>query len=197
MLTKLLHGLAARPWVYDQIQNIAGLKHVVARLSQAIAPLSSRVVVDVGGGTGKVRNLFGPDCQYVCLDLEFPKLTDFRSKIPNGMAVLADATLMPIADCCADIVICKSVTHHLSDLLLEHALDESRRVLRVGGHMILVDAVSNRQRLTGQVLWKLDRGSYPRTDHELHARLESRFKIIHWEKFAVYHEYVLGIGVRP
>ena len=88
MLTKPLHQLAARPWVYDQIQNIVGLKRVVKRLSQAIAPLSPKVIVDVGGGTGKVRNLFGSDCRYVCLDLELPKLADFRSKVPDALAVL-------------------------------------------------------------------------------------------------------------
>jgi hypothetical protein len=46
------------------------------------------------------------------------------------------------------------------------------------------------------MLWKLDRGSYPRPEEELHEKLEHRFKIIHWEKFAIYHEYVLGIGIR-
>ena len=197
MLTKLLHQLAARPWVYDQIQNIVGLKRVVKRLSQAIAPLSPKVIVDVGGGTGKVRNLFASDCRYVCLDLELPKLADFRSKVPDALAVLGDATSMPIIGCCADMVICKSVTHHFSDLMLEQVLDESRRVLRAGGHMIVLDAIINRQRLAGRVLWRLDRGSNPRTEEDLRERLRSRFEIVHWEKFAIYHEYVLGIGVRP
>jgi len=70
-------------------------------------------------------------------------------------------------------------------------------VLRAGGHVILLDAVINRQRLAGRMLWRLDRGSYPRTEEDLREKLESRFKIIHWEKFAIYHEYVFGIGVRP
>jgi hypothetical protein len=62
--------------------------------------------------------------------------------------------------------------------------------------LILLDPVLNRRRLAGQLLWKFDRGSYPRTEEDLHKKLESRFKIIHWEKFAIYHEYVFGIGVR-
>src|SRR5437764_14932110 len=132
MLTKLLHELAARPWVYDQIQNVAGVKRVVERLAQAVTPLSPKVVVDVGGGTGKTRNLFGSDCRYVCLDMELPKLADFRSKIPDGMAILGDATSLPIIDCCTDMVVLKSVTHHFSDLMLERALDETLRVLRPG-----------------------------------------------------------------
>jgi ubiquinone/menaquinone biosynthesis C-methylase UbiE len=197
MLTKLLHRLAARPWAYDQIQNIAGVKGVLDRLTQGIAPLNPKIVVDIGGGTGAIRDLFASDCRYVCLDMELPKLAGFRSKVPSGLAVLGDATSMPIIGCCADMVICKSVTHHLSDLMLERALDESWRVLRAGGHIVLLDAVINRRRLAGRVLWKFDRGSNPRTEEDLRQRLDSRFRIIHWEKFAIYHEYVFGIGVRP
>src|SRR5258705_11896101 len=96
MITELLHRLATRPWVYDQIQSFAGLERVHEKLSKGIAALSPKVIVDIGGGTGNVRNLFGPDCRYVCLDVELPKLTGFRSKIPGGLAVLADATSVPI-----------------------------------------------------------------------------------------------------
>jgi len=197
VITGLLHRLAAHPWVYDRIQTLAGHNRVLKRLGQVIAPLSPKVVLDIGGGTGAVRNLLAVDCHYICLDMEMPKLSGFRTKFPGGLAVLGDATSMAIIDGCADMVICKSVTHHLTDLKLEQALDESRRVLRAGGHMALFDAVLNSQRLAGQVLWRLDRGSYPRTEEDLRGKLESRFKIIHWEKFAIYHEYILGIGVRP
>jgi len=196
MLMKLLHRLAARPWIYDQIQNIAGVKRVLDRLAQEVAPLNPKTVIDIGGGTGAIRDLFASDCRYICLDIELTKLEGFRSKVPSGLAVLGDATSMPIIGRCADMVICKSVTHHFSDLMLERALDESRRVLRAGGHIILLDAVINRQRLAGRVLWKLDRGSNPRTEEDLRKKLDSRFTIIHWEKFAIYHEYVFGIGVR-
>jgi ubiquinone/menaquinone biosynthesis C-methylase UbiE len=197
MLTELLHRLAAHPWVYDRIQTLAGHNRVLKRLSQEIAPLSPKVVVDIGGGTGTAQNLFAMDCRYICLDIEMPKLMGFRSRAPRGLAVLGDATSMPIVDGCADVVICKSVSHHLTDLMLEQALDESRRVLRAGGHMILFDAVLNRERLAGKVLWRLDRGSHPRTEEELHKKLKDRFKLVHWEKFSIYHDYVFGIGVRP
>ena len=58
---------------------------------------------------------------------------------------MGDATSMPIIDGGVDMVICKAVTHHLSDSMLCQALDESRRVLRLGGHMILFDAILNPQ----------------------------------------------------
>jgi ubiquinone/menaquinone biosynthesis C-methylase UbiE len=103
---------------------------------------------------------------------------------------------MPIRDGCADMVICKSVTHHLTDSQLDRALNESRRILRPGGHMVLFDAVLNKQRWTGLALWKLDRGSFPRPIEALQQKFGGRFEIARWEKMAVYHEYVFGIGVR-
>jgi hypothetical protein len=51
-------------------------------------------------------------------------------------------------------------------------------------------------RWAGRVLWRLDRGSYPRSAEELQEKLERKFKVIHWEKYSIYHEYVFGIGVR-
>ena len=196
MLPKILHRLAARPRVYDWIQTLAGNNLVFERLSSAIANLSPKVVLDIGGGTGSLRSLFADDCRYICLDKEVPKLIGFRRKFPKGLALLGDATLMPVLNGCVDMVICKSVTHHLTDLMLEQALEESRRALQPGGYMVLLDAVLNHRRFAGRVLWELDRGSHPRTEYELHKRLDRRFRTIHWEKFAVYHEYVLGIGVR-
>jgi ubiquinone/menaquinone biosynthesis C-methylase UbiE len=88
MLTELLHKFAAHPWVYDRIQTMAGNKKVLECLSQEMVPLNPRVVVDIGGGTGTVRNLLAPDCLYICLDVEMPKLEGFRSKVAGGLAIL-------------------------------------------------------------------------------------------------------------
>jgi ubiquinone/menaquinone biosynthesis C-methylase UbiE len=197
MLIEALHKIAANPWIYDRIQILAGQERVLARLSREVVQFHPKVVVDIGGGTGTVRGLLSANCRYVCLDLEMPKLTGFRAKFADGLAILGDATAIPISDGSADLVICKSVTHHLTEPQLEKALDESYRVLRPGGHMVLLDAVLNKQRLAGLALWKLDRGSYPRLNNELRARFSGRFQIVRWDKFAIYHEYVLGVGMRP
>src|SRR5438477_915767 len=105
MLTELLHKFAAHPFVYDWIQTLAGNGKVLERLSQGLVPLNPRVVVDIGGGTGSVRDLLAADCRYVCLDVEMPKLEGFRTKVAGGLAILGDATSMPIRDASADVVI--------------------------------------------------------------------------------------------
>jgi hypothetical protein len=69
VLTSLLHKLAAHLWVCDRIQVLAGLDRILERLSPKIEARRPRVVVDVGGGTGNVRNLLDVNFRYVRLDL--------------------------------------------------------------------------------------------------------------------------------
>ena len=193
---EMLHRIAAHPWVYDRIQALAGQKQTLQRISKQTTALHPETVVDVGGGTGIWRKLWPAGCRYVCLDIEMPKLKGFRSKVPFGLAVLSDATCMCIASESTDVVTCVAVAHHLTDAMLDQIFEEALRVLRVGGHLILLDPVLNRERLIGRILWRLDRGSYPRAAEELRKKMEGGFKIVHWEKFAIYHEYVFGIGVK-
>jgi ubiquinone/menaquinone biosynthesis C-methylase UbiE len=191
------HNIVAHPWIYDQIQTLAGQKQSLERISRQTAALHPEIVVDLGGGTGMWRTLWPAGCRYVCLDIEMPKLQGFRSKVPAGLAVLSDATRVCIASGSADVVMCVAIMHHLTDMMIDQVFEESLRILRSGGQLVLLDPVLNRERWAGRILWRLDRGSYPRTAEELRKKLEGRFKIIHWEKFAIYHEYIFGIGVRP
>jgi ubiquinone/menaquinone biosynthesis C-methylase UbiE len=196
MLTELLHRLAARASIYDRIQTLAGNQQLLKRLSQELAPLNPKVVVDIGGGTGTVREILTSGCKYICVDLEMPKLIGFRRKASGGLAVMANVTAIPIKDSCVDLIICKSVTHHLTDVQLDRAFEESRRILRKGGYILVFDAVWNPSRIAGRLLWALDRGSYPRASEGLRKRFGERFDIKRWEKLLIHHEYVLGVGVR-
>ena len=193
---ELLHRIAAHPWVYDGIQALAGQPRILELISEKTVNMLAETVVDVGGGTGASRKLWPPNCRYVCLDIELAKLKRFRAKVPGGFAVLSDAGRMSIATASADVVLCMAVIHHLSDVVFEELIDEAYRVLKIHGQLILLDPVLNRERWMGRALWKLDRGSYPRTAEELRKKLEGKFKIIHWQKHAIFHEYVFGIGAR-
>jgi len=47
---EMLHKIAAHPWVYDQIQVLAGREQVLNRILRSTVALRAETVVDVGGG---------------------------------------------------------------------------------------------------------------------------------------------------
>ena len=198
MLAEVVHYLAAKPWIYDRVQAMAGAGVVNRHLAGALQPLVRPAldVLDVGGGTGLARALFPADCHYVCLDSDPVKLQGFKQKYPDGISLLSDATSMPVDTASVDLVLCRFVTHHVPDGQLPDLLRESARVLKRGGRFIFVEAVRVDRRPIASLLWHYDRGSYPRREEEVRARLQTRFEIEHWERFAVFHQYVVGVA-RP
>jgi SAM-dependent methyltransferase len=193
---EVLHRLASHPLVYDCLQRFVGQKVNLDKISAYTKTMHPCSIVDVGGGTGAARELWPVGSRYVCMDIEMPKLRLFRAKNPNGFALLSDATGMSIATESMDVVLFMCFVHHLTDEMFDQAFKEARRVLRVGGRLIFLDAILKHERRIGRILWKLDRGSYPRTAETLHEKLGANFKIIHWEQYAIYHEYAFGIGER-
>ena len=197
MLTKIPHRMAANPWIYDQVQLLAGARYVHRRLAAQIAPPNSAsLVLDLGGGTGMVRGLWPPTCTYVCLDIDMLKLQGFLNRHPDGIALVADAARTPLESGSVDVVLCTFLSHHIPDELLTQLISESMRVLKNTGKFIFIDAIWEPTRWAGRLLWKYDRGSYPRTAETLYSAISNHCAIIHWEHFAVYHEYVLCVATK-
>jgi len=197
MLTALLHRVVARPRVYDLAQIAAGARTVRGKIAEQAAQLQGApLVFDIGGGTGAVGAMWDGRTKYVCLDIDPLKLAGFLARNPRGIALQGDATQLPIADASLDVVLCNSVTHHLADELLERMIAEAARVLKPGGRLILTDAVWARGRWAGRVIWRYDRGSFPRTAEVLKNLIGSHLSIERWEHFAVWHEYVICVAHR-
>jgi ubiquinone/menaquinone biosynthesis C-methylase UbiE len=146
-------------------------------------------LLDVGGGTGAIKNLIGPRVRHVCLDLEWPKLNRYLSKFEDARALQADATALPVRDDAVDAVTLAKVTHHLADADLCVVLGEVARVLKPQGVLVLYDAVWAPSRPLGRMLWKYDRGSHPRTAEQIAAALHPHFSVIERRDFSVFHRY--------
>lgn len=195
-LKRLLHILAASPWMYELMQFLVGGWIVRYRLARQIGLLPApSLIVDMGGGTGIYRELWPQSARYFCFDLDKRKLEGFRGRHSSGAPILADASQTPLKGSQADIVLCTSVSHHLPDETWNQLLCESSRILKPGGIFILVDAVWAPQRWIGRIIWRLDRGSFPHTGEALRAALSDQFEVITWDRFAVLHEYVIGVAI--
>lgn len=195
--TKILHRIVANTWIYDHAQLLVGARQVHNHIAAQIAYLcSATVVLDLGGGTGTLRRLWPATRAYICLDIDLQKLRRFKRKYPDGIALLSDATHSPIRSGSVDVVLCMVVAHHVPDSLLIPLIGESGRVLKRTGRFIFMDAIWNPQRWIGRLLWKYDRGSYPRTGEVLLSTLSHHYTITRSERFSVFHEYILCIGTR-
>ena len=187
VINRLLHSGA----FYDLVQRLAGEKHFRERLEPYLhtVPVRSRLI-DIGGGTG-LSDALSARRPYVCLDLDLEKLRRFRARRRGGFAVLANATACPFRDATFDAVLCAKVFHHLDDTELEAMLAETVRLLRPGGKLILADAVRS-HRWVPRLLWRLDRGSFPRTAAEMKLALPPQLQPSRWEEFrlAIFHDII-------
>lgn len=190
-MLRLFHHFAKHGWVYDRIQDLAGVREVYRRLGSHLASTRSPYwLLDVGGGTGRTRRLLSDGARYVCLDVEAPKLAHLHRTGRNGAPVLGDATRMPFRTASVNLVVCVDMSHHLTDSELEAVLGEVQRVLHPSGRLVFLDAVLN-DRWIGRALWSLDRGRYPRRATDLRAAVTRGFRIRDEEQFRLLHEYLL------
>jgi len=151
-------------------------------------------VLDLGGGTGRLADVLDSAQRYVCLDLDGARLREFGRRHPHGRAVVGDAARVPFATGTIDLVVCAAVSHHLTDESLDAMIREARRVLRADGTLVFMDAVWERRRLGGRLLWRYDQGSHPRTASALGIHLTRHFDIRRTEEFAIIHGYLIVIG---
>jgi len=192
LVTRLIHRVASNPVVYDVSQKIAGsgpLDPVLAQVT-SVAAADARVL-DVGGGTGRSRHLWPRTCTYVLIDTDAIMLSGLAASRRPGFPVRGDATTLPIASSTMDWVLCKQVSHHISDDGLADLFSEIRRVLKPGGQFIYVDCVWRPESWIARMLWKYDRGSHPRAEEELRRAFDPYFEILDVRSCVNNHRYVM------
>lgn len=86
------------------------------------------------------------------------------------------------------------MSHHIGADDLNGLFRESRRILKSDGTMIFLDAVWNPSRPVARLIWKYDRGAYPRSAAALTDALCTQFTPIHQQRLAFWHEYLLWVG---
>jgi len=193
---KLLQKWSSSGRNYDLLQTMAGVTLVYRRFAKILAGSSWHNVLDMGGGTGRIRSLFSPECRYYCLDNETSKLLQFRKRTKPALAILGNAAMTPVISGSMDLVLCIAVSHHLTDSDLHKMLLEAMRVLRPGGQLLFFDPVLKPRWWPGRLLWLLDNGSHPRDKDTLLDILSRHIRIVRREEFRLAHAYLLVVGLK-
>jgi SAM-dependent methyltransferase len=185
------------PLVYDTIQFFFGKSIIDRRLQSLIGQFrlnQSSVVLDLGGGTGLNRHLIHQTEHYLCLDLDFKKLTASLHRHEKNSSILADACEIPLLAHSVDLILLTAVTHHLPDIAIPTLFSEILRVLTPAGHFLLFDPVIDAHNPLGHFFLRYDLGAFPRTAAEMDLFLLHSFAPIDRTTFRILHSYLLFAG---
>jgi ubiquinone/menaquinone biosynthesis C-methylase UbiE len=195
MLKALLHRILSLPVMYDCMQRAFGVsrkKQVFRRLLTFHA--RREIVVDVGGGTGLYKDLWPPHFTYICLDSDTQKLRGFADKYPDEPRICSDARQLCLKSDSVDNVFCSSMSHHVEGHLLERIIGEMARVIKPGGLLVFIDAVSIPESRLNRFLWSLDRGEHPHAARTLETLIAKYASIEVRETLSIYYDYVLFVA---
>ena len=194
LLKRVLGAIVAIPAVYDAVQRLAGREDNYRRLRPLLARAKGDLLLEAGAGTGEISRILEPNTRYTWLDNDPQKLAGYRSKQKNPLAILASGTSIPLASACVHTVLTLAVTHHLTDDELNLFIAELARVCR--NQLVFLDCLEDRKSLVSKLMWRYDRGSYPRTPEYLLTRLRMHFDIDEVQRYRILHDYLLCTG-RP
>lgn len=162
------------PFLYRLSQSVlapGGKKRIVRQLQTVLAEVPpTESVLDVGCGPSSwLWNVglepFGVDIcpRYVEAYLEH-----------GGTAMVGSADRLPFPDDSFDGVWCMGLLHHLDHTQASACIAEMLRVRRLGGYVVLFDAVLPHSAWWRPVAWavrKLDRGRFMRTEQQFRGLL--------------------------
>lgn len=189
-LQRLAEALLSRPWFYELVQNAAGRSAVARRLKAVLPPAPRGRVFDVGSAGGGLSGSLGLDP--VSLDIDPRSVLSARRRRPTSVALVGDATELPFPPGCFDLSLCVDISHHLPDTAWPLMLAELRRVTR--GTLIFLDAVRDDERFLSRILWRYDRGRFPRRRDDILQAVSREFHVRKVIEFSVYHRYLLCVA---
>jgi len=136
----------------SELQKFRLLPRVLTEFPDVRAALADkpfRSLLDLGTGTGRMLELFGPEIERgLGLDLSLDMLLLARDRLEraglkNCSVRQGDLYDLPIADDSFDTIILHQVLHFLDDGA--RAIKEAARVLRPGGRLLVVDFAPHEQ----------------------------------------------------
>lgn len=192
MLMRVARAIASHPVFYQWIQLALGQRDLLRELRIALKTTDTRFVLDVGSaGGGLSRQLLD---ESVALDIDVRSLAVTRKAGAHAHPVAASAATLPFVSDAFRTTLCVGVAHHLDDDTFEAALREMSRVTK--DHLVFLDGLGDDTRWIARLLWRYDRGEFPRSRADLMAAISRHFTVESEITFRRFRSYVLCVA-RP
>lgn len=179
-----VHKILDRPGVYERVQRLLGARAARQRLvAEFLRPFPGARILDVGCGTGSLLDYLPPDVDYAGFDLNPAYIEAARKTYgPRGArfyCARAGVGAEGLQERSFDLVVAKSLLHHLDDAEANQLLETAARLLRAGGVFFSSDPVRHEgQALIARALLALDRGRSIRTPDEYRALASGHFAAV-------------------
>ena len=133
-------GAQAEKW--DEIRSLHVAEAEVENAMLAMAGTRDiGRLLDIGTGTGRMIELFGPHARSICgIDKSPDMLRLARAKLDGALQaelMQGDFNALPLADASMDMVLCHQVLHYAQ--APERVIAEAARVLAAEGRLMIVD----------------------------------------------------------
>jgi ubiquinone/menaquinone biosynthesis C-methylase UbiE len=141
-VTRGLRAVLSIPTVYETFQRMVGSARVRRELVDAyVEPRPGLRVLDIGCGPGDLVTYL-PEVEYTGLDLSQSYITSARRRFGDRGRFFAArvSDLEPAELGHFDVVIAKSVLHHIDEEEALHLFGSASKVLAEGGRLITLDA---------------------------------------------------------
>lgn len=127
--------------MYNEFFSLAEGNYEYERAYGAVKPfLPSKVVLDVGCGTGQMGERVAKNCNFfVGMDFSKESIKICHAKIKNGNFIIADVEFLPFRRNEFDLVYCSFLLHHLKGAVSDvyQSTSEMFRVLKRGSEVII------------------------------------------------------------
>ena len=161
---------------YDRFMNKFNL-YKLQEVKDAANINENEVIVDIGGGTGKLAKYICDSCKMVYVLDESNKMLSKVNRTKNLICINGDALKTPFESNSIDIVILSDVFHHIKEQ--KELVIEIRRILKDGGRLVILDF--NRKHIRTRLLrafeFILFGRLFFRTKDEVRILLEKYFYI--------------------
>ena len=141
-VTKGIRSVLSIPLVYETFQRVVGSDRVRRELiDKYVHPRAGLRVLDIGCGPGDLINYL-PGVEYTGLDLSASYIASARRRFGDrGRFYAARVSDLDPAELGQfDVVIAKSLLHHIDEDEALHLFDSASAVLAEGGQLVTLDA---------------------------------------------------------